>query len=66
MAFGWPRITSVGINGFIRPEWDPDDAVAKLRLQDMTVGGLDPLLTSEGLFEALWSKVIKHIEQTRR
>ncbi|HEY4454018.1 MAG TPA: hypothetical protein VGN81_06885 [Pseudonocardiaceae bacterium] len=66
MAFGWPRIISIGVNGFVRPEWDPADAVARLRFQDMSAGGADPLLTPEELFEALWNKVIKHIDQTHR
>jgi hypothetical protein len=64
MAFGWPRITSSGVNGFVRAELDPDEAAAKLRYQDLTASGAEPLLTTEELFQELWDKLVKHLEQT--
>lgn len=65
MAFQWPRAGS-GVNGFMRPEWDPEAKTAKLRFQDMTVGGADPLLTAEELFQALWNKIVRFLNQTAR
>ncbi|WP_394361005.1 TIR domain-containing protein [Amycolatopsis sp. SB7-3] len=65
VAFQWPRVRG-GVNGFVRPEWDSEARLAKLRFQDMSMGGVDPLLTAEELFDALWNKIVKFLEQTAR
>jgi TIR domain-containing protein len=65
MAFQWPRISG-GTNGFVQPEWDPESKAAKLRYQDMSAGGADPLLTAEELFQVLWKKIVTFLDQTSR
>ena len=65
VAFQWPRV-GTGVNGFVRPFWDAEAGTAKLRFQDMTAGGSEPLLTMEDLFQTLWNKIVTFLDQTAR
>jgi hypothetical protein len=64
MSFGWPTLSGSGINAWAAAEWDSAAGEGRLRFSDF--GGMRPdrLMSADELFDALWEKVVNHIEQT--
>lgn len=58
-----------GINGYATPYFDREAQTPKLRMMDFSVfsqPGTDTAYTKQELFEKLWSKMIEHLESSRR
>lgn len=69
VSFGWPRITSNGMNGWATAAWDSATSQAKLKYTDFarTINGRgDALISADEFFEVLWTKIVDFIEQRVR
>ncbi|MET9225420.1 toll/interleukin-1 receptor domain-containing protein [Lentzea sp. NPDC003310] len=66
VGIGWPSFQGRGMNGWATAEWDEQHQEGRLKFADGLHGTGDALLTADQFFDALWRKVVEHIEQTHR